>query len=83
MHFFTGIFEHFPEIKQFQAEQLEKGGKIRINYIKGTNFSEIILEDIRNKIYARAKEKFPLEFRNVSEIIPSPSGKPQIILRAY
>ncbi len=83
VHFFTGIFEHFPEIKQFQAEQLEKGGKIRINYMKGTNFSEIILEDIRNKIYARAKEKFPLEFRNVSEIIPSPSGKPQIILRAY
>ena len=83
VHFFTGIFEHFPEIKQFQVRQLEKGGKIDIQYIKGINFSSVILEKVRSKIYDRAKEEFPLEFYEVPEIASSPSGKPQIVLRAY
>ena len=83
VHFFTGIFEHFPEIRQFQVKQLEKGGKIHIKYIEGTNFSTVILEKVRMKIFDRAKEKFPLEFHNVPEIAPAQSGKPQIIQRAY
>ena len=83
VHFFTGIFEHFPEIKQFQVEQIKKGGEIQIRYIKGVNFSKNILEKIKNKIYERAEEGFPLHFLNVEKIKPSPSGKPQIIIRAY
>ncbi len=83
VHFFTGIFEHYPEIKQFQVEQHKKGGRIQINYIEGVNFTKIILDNIRNKIYERAKEDFPLYFSNVTEIKPSASGKPQIIVRAY
>ena len=83
VHFFTGIFEHFPEIKQFQVEQKNKGGKIQINYIKGASFTKIILDKIRNKIYERAEENFSISFSSVSEIKPSPSGKPQIIVRAY
>ena len=83
VHFFTGIFEHFPEIKQFQVEQLKKGGRIQIRYIKGVNFSKNILESIKNKIYERAEENFPLYFSNVTDIKSSPSGKPQIIVRAY
>lgn len=83
VHFFTGIFEHYPEIQQFQVEQQKKGGRIHIRYIEGINFSKSILENIRNKIYERAEENFPLYFSNVSEINPSPSGKPQIIIKAY
>ena len=83
VHFFTGIFEHYPEIQQFQVEQQNKGGRIQIRYIEGINFSKSILESIRNKIYERAEEDFPLYFSNVSEIKPSPSGKPQIIIKAY
>ena len=83
VHFFTGIFEHFPEIQQFQAVQFEKGGKINIRYIKGINFSEMTLINIKDKIFDRAKEKFPLDFHNVSKIASSPSGKPQIIVRGY
>jgi len=83
VHFFTGIFEHYPEIQQFQVEQFEKGGKIVIKYIRGTNFSEMILENIKNKIFDRANEKFPLDFHDVSKIASSPSGKPQIIIRGY
>ena len=83
VHFFTGIFEHFPEITQFQVTQQEKGGNIQINYIKSVNFNKIILNNIKNKIYERAEENFPLSFYKVEEIKPSPSGKPQIIIRAY
>ncbi len=83
VHFFTGIFEHFPEIKQFQVKQLKKGGEIQIRYLKGISFSKNILEIIKNKIYERAEEDFPVHFSNVEEIKPSPSGKPQIIVRAY
>ncbi len=83
VHFFTGIFEHFPEIRQFQVKQLEKGGIIYIKYIKGDNFSTLILKKVRGMIFDRAKEKFPLEFYDVPEIAPSQSGKPQIIQRAY
>ncbi len=83
VHFFTGIFEHYPEIKQFQVEQHNMGGIIQINYIEGTNFTKVILDNIRNKIYERAEESFPLYFSNVTEIKPSPSGKPQIIVRTY
>ena len=83
VHFFTGIFEHYPEIEQFQVLQQKKGGKIQINYIKGVNFTKIILDHIRNKIYERAEERFPLNFSNVTKIKPTPSGKPQIITRAY
>ena len=83
VHFFTGIFEHYPEIQQFQVKQQNKGGRIQIRYIKGLNFSKSILENIRSEIYERAEEDFPLYFSNVSEIKPSPSGKPQIIIKAY
>ena len=83
VHFFTGIFEHYPEIQQFQVEQQNKGGRIQIRYIEGLNFSKSILENIRSEIYERAEEDFPLYFSNVSEIKPSPSGKPQIIIKAY
>lgn len=83
VHFFTGIFEHHPEIKQFQVKQLRKGGKIEIRYIKGANFSMDVLNRIRNIIFDRAEETFPLDFNEVKEIKPSPSGKPQIVVRAY
>ena len=83
VHFFTGIFEHFPEIRQFQVIQKNKGESIQIKYIKGVNFSKNILENIKNKIYKRAEETFPITFHEVSEIKPSPSGKPQIIIREY
>ena len=83
VHFFTGIFEHFPEIQQFQIIQKNKGESIQIRYIKGINFSKDILEDIKNKIFKRAEESFPITFDEVSKIKSSPSGKPQIIVREY
>ena len=65
------------------AEGLKKGGEIQIRYIEGINFYKNILEKIKNKIYERAGENFPLKFSNVKEIRHSPSGKPQIVIREY
>ena len=78
VHAFTGIFEHIPEIKQFQIIQKNLDG-IEIEYIPDTGFNNKILADIKSKIDAALKEDFPIQFREVDFIAPTPSGKPQII----
>ena len=79
VHFFTGIFEHFPEIEQFQVVQL-KDTSLEIKYILGINFHDSVIHRIKQEMYKKAGEKFPLRFTVVSDIKPSPSGKPQIII---
>jgi len=83
VHFFTGIFEHIPEIKQFQVVQNINGGDIEIRYIKANDFSFPILKKAQAKMYKKAGEEFPLFFNPVENIEPSPSGKPQIVMRNY
>ena len=80
VHFFTGIFEYYREIEQFQVIQ-SKNLAIRINYIKGSGFEESILVKIKNEMYEKANEKFPFEYICVDKIKPLPSGKPQIIIQ--
>lgn len=79
VHFFTGIFEHVPEIKQFRVIQhgLED---VEIEIIPAPGFSDIILNSLRSKIYQLATEPFPLRFTTVEHIPATASGKPQIIL---
>lgn len=83
VHFFTAIFEFYPEIFQFQVFQNSNGGEIEIRYIKGKNFSNNIISNIRKKIYKESNEKLSIKFTSVDKIHPSPSGKPQIVLRNY
>ena len=42
VHFFTGIFEHYSEIEQFQIVK-QKGKILQIRYIPGSNYNESIL----------------------------------------
>ncbi|MBA4196637.1 MAG: hypothetical protein C0459_03690 [Chitinophaga sp.] len=78
VHFFTGIFEHFDEIKQFRVIQKVKT-EIEIEFIPSATFKSSALERVTNKIYERAKEAFPVRFSEVSIIPSTASGKPQII----
>ncbi|MBS1579770.1 MAG: phenylacetate--CoA ligase family protein [Bacteroidetes bacterium] len=78
VHFFTGIFEHFNEIKQFRVIQKIKN-EIEIEFIPSKTFTEFALEKIKDKIYERAEESFPISFSAVSVIPATASGKPQII----
>jgi phenylacetate-CoA ligase len=79
VHFFTGIFEHIPEIKQFRIVQSELNSLI-VEYIPGENYNETVLNTVRAKIQGHLKEDFPVHFNHVSEIPSSQSGKPQIII---
>ncbi|MBC8343725.1 MAG: phenylacetate--CoA ligase family protein [Bacteroidetes bacterium] len=81
VHFFTGIFEHIPQIEQFQVEQKEDFPLI-IRYIPDKDFNRDLLDDIKQEIYKKAGEVFPIEFTRVGEIKPTPSGKPQIVISA-
>lgn len=79
VHFFTAIFEHVPEIRQFRIIQRDLSS-LMVEYIPNENFELPILNSIRIKIQAHLKEEFPIHFTSVSEIPVSPSGKPQIIV---
>jgi phenylacetate-CoA ligase len=78
VHFFTGIFEHFPTIKQFRVIQ-KVVGKIEIEYIPDTGFIPANLSGVENMMYKRAQEKIPVQWTKVEVIPATASGKPQII----
>lgn len=78
VHAFTGIFEHYPAIRQFKVIQYNLDG-IEIEYIKGDGFSISILDEIRNIILAKLNEDFAINFKEVEVIEATKSGKPQII----
>jgi len=78
VHAFTGIFEHIAEIAQFRVVQKNLDG-IEIEFIKDKGFSDKVLNEIKSKINNYLKEDFPIGFREVDYIPPTPSGKPQII----
>ena len=79
VHSFTGIIEHYPEIKQFMVVQKELDGII-IQYIPEKNFDKRVLKEIESKIRNHLDEDdFSIAFERVTHIPPTPSGKPQII----
>ncbi len=79
VHFFTGILEHFPEIKQFRVIQ-KNLDSIQFEYIKDTGFNQSVLDKITQIIHEHLQEKFPIEYIEVDHIPSTPSGKPQLIL---
>ncbi|MEO8445929.1 MAG: hypothetical protein ABI528_00460 [bacterium] len=79
VHFFTAIFEHIPEIEQFRVIQ-KNLDEIEIEYVKAKNFNLQLLDKIKNKIYDHLGESINIDFKEVSRIPASQSGKPQIIL---
>lgn len=79
VHFFTGILEHIPEIKQFRVIQ-ENLDSMKFEYIKDEGFTEQVLTDLSKKIHDHLQENFPIEYIEVDHIPNTPSGKPQLIL---
>ncbi len=80
VHSFTGVFEYFSEIKQFQVVQKKNDTAITINYIEGMNFRNKVLKDIHEKLNHLANEQLMITFNQVYEIKNSKSGKPQIVV---
>lgn len=79
VHSFTGIFEYYHEIKQFQIVQ-EKAGNILIRYIPSKSFEVSVINRIESDIYIKCEAEMEIEWISVSDIIPSKSGKPQLVL---
>lgn len=79
VHSFTGIFEHIPQIKQFCVIQNDYNG-IEIQYIPGDGFEPILLKHAKSKILEYLKEDFQIDFQEVETILPTKSGKPQLII---
>lgn len=79
VHSFTGIFEYYPQIRQFCITQ-EKLSGIHIQYIKEKNFNVHLLKEISNKLLSLINEPFEITFEEVDRIPPTKSGKPQIII---
>ena len=78
VHFFTGIFEHIPEIRQFKVVQRNRD-QVEIQFIPDAGFDKSILENIERQINDRLKERLPIKWDRVDKIPPSGSGKPQIV----
>lgn len=81
VHSFTGIFEFFPEIKQYKIIQ-NKLEEITIEYITDEHFvfNAVILEEIEKKINELTGCSLYLNFKKTDYIFPTKSGKPQIIV---
>jgi phenylacetate-CoA ligase len=80
VHFFTGIMEHFHEIRQFRVIQ-RSPERIEMEYVPDAGFDQHVLTRVRDTIHTRLGEAFPIEFHEVSHIPASPSGKPEIVKR--
>lgn len=78
VHFFTGIFEHVPEILQFRVIQRELSS-IEIEYIPAVNFEHTVIEKVERIIRDKLKGDLRILWRHVDHIPPTASGKPQLI----
>ena len=79
VHSFTGIFEFYSEIKQFKVIQ-EEINSIIIEYIIGDGFKMDVLKAITNELQVHIQDKnFCINFKRVTQFLPTKSGKPQII----
>jgi phenylacetate-CoA ligase len=79
VHFFTGIFEHEQDIKQFRVTQYENKN-ILIEYITDLDDHAAILERLTEIMNNRSGEVLPVNFSRVNHIPATISGKPQIVL---
>lgn len=79
VHTFTGIFEFFPEIQQFQVVQ-KTIDSITFRYIPSKQFQESVLQRIEDRFRELTASSIGIVWEKVYTIEPSKSGKPQIII---
>ena len=80
IHSFTGVLEYFQEIKQYKIIQNDLES-ILIEYIVDQNyqFDKNVLKTIEDKLNRLTKNCLNITFKEVTNIKPTKSGKPQII----
>lgn len=78
VHFFTGIFEFYPTIRQFRVIQTLPES-IEIEYIPDIGFNHAVLKELTEKMNEYIDGELEIFYREVQMIPNTPSGKPQII----
>ncbi|MBK8563707.1 MAG: phenylacetate--CoA ligase family protein [Saprospiraceae bacterium] len=78
VHTFTGIFEFYPEIKQFKIIQ-ESYDSIIIEYIPSNDFTTQVLARIVEDIHTKTNSSIEIQWKKVDSIANTASGKPQLI----
>ncbi len=80
VHSFTGVLEYYQSIKQYKIIQ-DNLKSIIIEYIvdEKYNFNDSVLVDIKSKLNSLTHNCLDINFKKVSKIKPTKSGKPQII----
>ena len=79
VHTFTGIFEYFPQIQQFQVVQNNKKCLI-FKYIESKDFDPNVLFKIETMFRDRTNSTIDIKWERVEKILASKSGKPQLII---
>jgi phenylacetate-CoA ligase len=79
VHSFTGVFEFYEEIEQFQVI-LEKADCLTLKYIPSTFFKEDVLPMIEEKLRLLMGNDLQFSWVEVLSIPTSKSGKPQILI---
>lgn len=79
VHTFTGIFEHYKGIKQFQIQQ-DRIDEIAVRYIPTDSFSGDTMARIESDLEAKTNCNIEVKWEKVNVISPSKSGKPEIVI---
>lgn len=79
VHTFTGIFEFYPEIKQFRVIQNEIDAII-IEYIPDMGFNNNILINIERDLKEKTQMLMKIYWKQVDFIPNTASGKPQLVI---
>lgn len=79
VHFFTGIFEYYPEIKQFRIYQ-KRVEEIDIQIIPQNTIKQETLEKIKNEILERGGKTLKVNFKLVDDIENNINGKRRFVV---
>lgn len=79
VHYFTRIFEYYPEIKFFQVIQ-NNYDSITIKIVPSSGFHKSLLNKIRPILLKDCNNDVDIRFQIVDKIPPSPSGKRRFVI---
>ncbi len=78
VHFFTGILEHYHQIKFFQVTQ-DKIDEMKLRIVPGAGYSDAVQNEIVSDLKAHGAD-LRIEVEIVSEIPPSASSKRRFVI---
>lgn len=79
VHFFTGVLEHFPEIRTFQIVQSHPDSLL-VRIVPETGYSEGSAERIRSALIERGAD-LDIRIETVDDIPLTPGGKRRFVIR--